>query len=392
VGVWRGGKEGGGGDGVTMTRNNRAALAIGAAIAFSVSAGSAFAATDKPFTIGNYPVEATAKDAVTAKDRAMADGQQAAFRSLLKRLVPVTDYNRLGRLKTIPAGGLIDGVSVRAERNSATQYIATLDFSFQADAVREHLRREGIPFVDAQAPDVVVVPVYQMPAAGQAAAPAELSQAEGSRLWTEVWKGLDLEHALAPVKLEPLRGNLPADAVRRAKDGDGGALNAFAREYRSDLVLLAVLEPDLTAKRLHVTLAGQDAVGDFILKRTYRFIPQDVAYTAELAAVVALGTLEGRWKAVKLANARDGLGAPAGGLQPVQLLVEFRNGREWQDLHRQIAETPGVENFEVGAFSARGADVTLRFPGGGGQLAEALSGQGLEVRNFGGTWQVRLAF
>jgi hypothetical protein len=236
----------------------------------------------------------------------------------------------------------------------------------------------------------VVVPVYQPPAAGPA--PAELSQAQGSRLWTDVWKGLDLEHALAPVKLEPLRGNLPADAVRRAKDGDGGALNAFAREYRSDLVLLAVLEPDLAAKRLHVTLAGQDAVGDFILKRTYRFIPQDVAYTAELAAVVALGTLEGRWKAVKLANARDGLGAPAGGLQPVQLLVEFRNGREWQDLHRQIAETPGVENFEVGAFSARGADITLRFPGGGGQLAEALSGQGLEVRNFGGTWQVRLAF
>jgi hypothetical protein len=34
----------------------------------------------------------------------------------------------------------------------------------------------------------------------------------------------------------------------------------------------------------------------------------------------------------------------------------------------------------------------LRFPGGGDQLAEALSGQGLDVRNFGGIWQVRLAF
>jgi hypothetical protein len=380
------------GDGVSAMKTSRIAALIGAAIALAMSTAGALAGADKPFTVANYPVDATAKDAVAAKERALADGQQAAFRSLLKRLVPVTEYNRLGRLKTHPAAGLIEGMAVRSERNSATEYIATLDFSFQAAVVRDLLRSEGIPFVDAQAPEVVVVTVYQPPATPNVVVPPELSQDQGSRLWTDVWRGLDLEHTLAPVKFESLRPTVPADAVQRVKDGDGGALGALAREYRSDLVLLAVLEPDLAAKRVHVTLAGQDAVGDLILKRSYRFVPQDVAYTAELAAVVALGTLEGRWKALKQASAQTGRGLQDAPPEPVQLMVEFRNGQQWQELRRQIAETPGVRDFEVGGRSEHGASVALQFPGGGEPLAAALSGRGLEVRNLGGIWQVRPTF
>ena len=96
----------------------------------SLAAGSA----DAAFTVANYPVEARAKDAVTAKNSALADGQQAALRSLLRRLVPVTSYKRLKSIPPIKAADVIDGVSVKEERNSSTDYIATLDFSFQPAA------------------------------------------------------------------------------------------------------------------------------------------------------------------------------------------------------------------------------------------------------------------
>ena len=56
---------------------------------------------------------------------------------------------------------------MRSERNSATDYIASLDFSFQSKGVRDLLRREGIPFTDEQAPAVTLVPVWR--AAGGAA-------------------------------------------------------------------------------------------------------------------------------------------------------------------------------------------------------------------------------
>ena len=105
------------------------------------------------FTVANYPVEARADNAVAAKDKALADGQQAAFRSLLKRLVPVTAYAaHQAALPTVKAGDLVDGVRVRSERNSSTDYIASLDFSFQSKAVRDLLRREGIPSPTSRRP------------------------------------------------------------------------------------------------------------------------------------------------------------------------------------------------------------------------------------------------
>ena len=170
-------------------------------------AHTAAAAADTVFTVGNYPVEARAENAVTAKNRALADGQQAAFRSLLKRLVPVTAYQRLRQLRQVQAGDLVEGVRVRSERNSSTDYIASLDFSFQSKAVRDLLRREGIPFMDEQAPTLTLVPLWRSPAS---AAPKE------EAAWTNVWKGLDLEHALTPVKLQALKKEIAPQRRQRA--------------------------------------------------------------------------------------------------------------------------------------------------------------------------------
>jgi hypothetical protein len=364
---------------------------LSAIAATCLFAGHALAAAaDKPFTIGNYPVDATAADSVAAKEQALADGQKAAFRSLLKRLVPVTSYKRIDKLKGVKAADLIDGVSVRSERNSSTQYIANLDFAFQPRAVRSLLRREGIPFVDLPAPTVVLIPVYQAPAAGQGAAPPALVQAAGQKAWSDAWKGLDLEHSLAPLKLEAGKAAVHADTLQMmTKDGDGGGLRTVTSEYASELVLIALAEPDLGSKKLNITLMGRDAVGQFALKRSYKFQADDFGYTTELAALVALGTLEGRWKAIK---ARPAVGGGLTGsmpLEPVQLTVEFRSLPEWLAIQRQIVDTPGVEDLQVAGQSGRSADIAVRFPGGGTQLANSLASQGLDIREVGGTWVVR---
>lgn len=343
------------------------------------------------YTIANYPVDATAGDAVTAKDRALSDGQQAAFRALLKRIVPVTAYSRLNKLRAVKAADLIDGVSVRSERNSATQYFASLDFSFQVEGVRNLLRREGIPFVDSQAPVVTVVPVYLPPRAGQGSVPASLAEAAGSAQWLDAWKWLDLDHALAPIKLAPAKAKLSADAIRQLHEGDPAGLAALKSESGSELVLLASAEADMAGGRLHVTLAGRDAVGPFVLKRAYRLRANDLAYTAELATIVVVGTLEGRWKAFKERWSPDGPYTGGAAPVPVQILVEVRTIEQWQDIRRLLQETPGVEDLQVGGISARGADVALRYPGGGAQLADALQARGLEMHNASGVWRMRAA-
>ena len=139
-------------------------------------------------------------------------------------------------------------------------------------------------------------------------------------------------------------------------------------------MLLAFAEPDAVAGRLAVTLAGRDAVGGIALKRPYRIDARDPGYASELAAVIALRTLEGRWKAIKarssITSSSTSVRGGAGGDADLLIVVEFRGMSEWQDISRKLGATPGVEELEVAGLSARGARVTLRYAEGAEQLAQ----------------------
>ena len=343
--------------------------------------GPAAKASDAVYTVANYPIEARAENAVAAKEKALADGQQAAFRSLLKRLIPVTAYPNAKRLASVKGADLIEGVRVRAERNSSTEYIASFDFSFSPKGVRDLLRREGISFTDEQATSVTLVPVWR-------SAPGQAPREDAA--WTGVWKGLDLENTLTPIKLQSMRKEVRSDTINAFVSGDAGAIRTLAAEYNSEYVLLALAEPE--GNRLSVTLAGRDGVGAFLLKRLYRVDGGDTAYASELAAVIALRTLEGRWKAVKVRGGASIATAGVGGGSDTDFLinVQFSGMSEWQDISRKLGATPGVQELDVAGLSARGARVTLRYAAGAQQLADQLAGQGLNLRNTGGNWVLSL--
>ncbi|MBS0242429.1 MAG: DUF2066 domain-containing protein [Proteobacteria bacterium] len=410
-----------------MAENKRAVALIGAsAFAIALAAGTSgadAASGDRIFTIGSYPIEARAADAVAAKEKAIAEGQQAAFRSLLMRLVPVTSYNRLATLKATKVGGLIDSFAIRSERNSSTDYIATYDFAFSPEPVRRLLERENIPYLDRQAPQIVVVPAYRIPPEAEGKLPPTFAAAAGSDAWLYAWKGLDLANSLTPVSLQPLKREVHPDTVRILASGDLGQLRTLASAYQVENIVLAVLEPQADLKRLGVVLVGKDAVQSLYLKRDYRLDGQEFAYTAELAAVVSLAILEGRWKAVNVKGGESAgaapapeprpvavqpqpWGAPGGTYQgsggsteppptgapssgrdgPMTVAVHFQGMAEWQDISRKLAATPDIGGLDVLGLSARGARVSLSYPGGSDRLALALASQGLILQNTRDGW------
>jgi hypothetical protein len=348
---------------------------------------AAQAAPNKVYTVANYPVEATAKDAVAAKEKAHAEGQQAALGALLKRLVPVTAYNRIDHLKSVRAADYIDGVAVRSESNSNTRYIASLDFSFQADAVRGLLSREGVPFVEEQAPRMVLVPVT-----AEAGANGVSYKAAGGT-WFNVWKDLDLDNTLTPLRIERLLPVINESAIAAALNGDHSAERILTSEYKADFVLFAVAEADTAGKELNVSLAGIDPAGLVSWRRTYR-ADGDVGYAMELAAVVTQGVLEGRWKVAKSEEGGGGggsFGAASGGGE-VRLAVEFSSLDEWNDLRGRILDTPGIDDVRIGAVSTYSAEVSVRYPGGADRLVSVLSQQGLSLTNGGGVWTLRAGY
>jgi hypothetical protein len=373
---------------------------------------------DRVFTVGNYPVEARARDAVAAKEKAVSEGQQAALRSLLKRLVPVSAYKRLGQVQGVAATGLVESFAVRSEGNSSTQYIASYDFVFSPDAVRRLLERESIPYLDRQAPRVTIVPVYRVTPDVAKRLPPTFGASAGADAWLYAWKALDLENSLTPASIQPLKPEVHADTVRALADGDQGMLRTLAQAYQTETIVLAVLEPDPDQKRLRVVLMGRDAVQNLYLKRTYRLDGHDFAYVAELAAVVSLAILEGRWKAINVraveaswpaaapAPGAEMAPAPWQGVAPVErtgvsapfgsgsdagalkVAVSFQGMGEWQEISRQLAHTPEIGDLEVLGLSARRARVSFRYPGGADRLALVLAQKGLILENSGDGWTI----
>jgi Uncharacterized protein conserved in bacteria (DUF2066) len=340
----------------------------------------AVASNDDVYTVGNYPVDAQAANAVAAKDKALAEGQQAAFRTLLKRVVPVTEYERLKRLTVLKSSAFFEGVSVRSERNSSTRYIASLDFSFRPDSVRAVLQQEGIPFVEEQAREITVIPVVR----DTQGAPDTGSVA---RSWTEAWKGLDLEHTLTPIELQPLKPVIHADTLQMLIDGRGSAERILAGEYGSPFVVVAIAEIDAAASRLTVTMAGIDAVGPFKLNRSYRVFDGDTGYSMELAAVVGQGVLEGRWKVLKAGAGRSSHGGAS-----VSLQAEYGSLAEWREIRQQLLAVQGVDDIRIESETARTATLTLRYPGGANALANALYAQRLSLESGSGDiWILRSA-
>lgn len=375
----------------------------------------------RAYIVAKYPVDATADDAVAAKTRAIAEGKKAAFHSLLRRLVPVMSLKHIRKIEPTKIDVLVESYSVRSERNSQTQYIASLDFSFQPEAVRQLLKEEGIPYVDEQAPSTVLILAYRAPK--RDGAPEGLSLASGTTIWLEAWKGIDLDHALAPLSLQPTKPQITAEVVAGVMAGNPASLRTLASEYQSERVVMAIAEADPEARKLHVTLAGRDAAGPLHLKRSYRLDDGDLAYTSELAGIISLSILDGRWKMIRAPAStyappgretyREPMGREPGGRdpfpprpgggpfpppgpgsfgapgRPIQVSVEFSGMGEWQHISRQLASTPGVDNLEVDGLSSRGARISLSYAGPVEQLAQQLASDGLMLARSGPGWVLR---
>ena len=143
---------------------------------------------------------------------------------------------------------------------------------------------------------------------------------------------------------------------------------------------------DFQEKKARSILAESFRVSDSALSPDGRYL----AYTSEAAAVVSLGIIEGRWKAVAArpdtGRGRPGPAAAATAASALRIAVEFNNMTQWQVISRQLAQTPDVSDLEVEGLSARGARLSLRYPGGPERLAAALAEYGLTLRATGGGW------
>ena len=82
----------------------------------------------------------------------MADAQKRGIDIVLRRVVPFSFSAKLPDLQPQQVETLVNGISIRKEQYSTTRYIATLDVSFNEQAVKQLLASLGIPTSEERAP------------------------------------------------------------------------------------------------------------------------------------------------------------------------------------------------------------------------------------------------
>lgn len=353
------------------------ALALVFAIGLGCPADTAKAAGSNLFTVSKVAVDVRAEDAVAAKKKAHKQARRSALRTVLKRLVSFSAYDHLPSANDSMIDDLLINFSVRKESNSRTRYLATLDFEFNPDTVRQWLSAHQLTFSDIQAPRLTVLPVYLVD--GKV-------DSTGNNRWRQAWTALDLEHAVTPVKLAGHGSALDAETVNAILTGDQGLFGELLKTHKTETFLLAVAEKVLGGSEVTTKLYGIDSAGSLALTRVERVFQDRTEDALNRAAVVALAVLEGRWKLTQTVPEK---GSPGAARHSVLLTVEFASLKQWHDIRGRLARVAGVQALEVTSLSARSANVTFRFPGGAPALAGKLPAQNLALSNNGGAWILR---
>ncbi|BBK31282.1 uncharacterized protein DUF2066 [Stella humosa] len=341
-------------------------LSLALALAFGLATGPLAmpAAASDLFTIPANAVDVTAATAVQARERALADAQQAAARKLIERLV-VPAGGTPPRLSAAQVATLVQDVEIADERVSAVRYIANVTVRFRPDAVRSFLRDQGIVFSERAATPILVLPVLD-----QGDGPMLFDDRNG---WLRAWA--DRPAGGGPPLAVPLGdlADVGALTAGQALSIDRPRIAALARRYGADEVAIVRAAP-AAGGNVAVTITRVAGDGPARVARSSHADPAG-DFAGPLRATIA--ALE---RPLAPATPPPAAGTPAIGQGGADLATApAGSAEEWIALRRRIAETPGVERVDIVALGGGKARVRITHRLDADRLRQAMGALGVQV-------------
>jgi hypothetical protein len=345
-----------------------------------LSSQSLAQADTEVFQVSGIEVDASAANAVAAREQALAAGQREGLDRLLRRLVPADEHRRLPAVGSLDIDRFVQNFEIADEELSSTRYLAQLTVRYDPEAVRELLQNSSLSFAETRSAPLVVLPLYQGP--------------DGARLWPDdnpwwqAWAdNLDPERLLRLVlplgDLEDMAGL----SVEQVEARDPAALDALAARYGSEDLLLVTATPQVTADpaqppavRLTMERVGQ--VEQTNPPETLRARPGQSL--EELLAEAVRGvqdSLDERWKQANL------LRFDQAGLMVVDIPIAALS--DWVGISRGLESLPEVSQVQVAAFARDNVRAQIRYIGDQFRLEQALARLGLALSREGESWLLR---
>ena len=174
------------------------------------------------FQVSGIEVDATAGDAVAAREQALLQGQVEGLRRLMRRLVPAGEHGRLPSVGPAAIEGYVQNFEIADEQVASNRYLAQLTVRYEPDAVRELLQRQALGYAETVSEPIVVLPVYR-PSGGAQLWP------DGNPWWQAWIEHLDSERLLRLVLPLGDLQDMATVTVDQALAGDAAALAALGQ-------------------------------------------------------------------------------------------------------------------------------------------------------------------
>ena len=212
------------------------------------------AATSEIYAVRDIAVDKSAGTAAAARELALAESRQTAYRVMLRRITLPEDFDRHPVLEDADIAGLVQSFDIANEKVSQTRYLADVTVRFARRSVRELLQAFSIPFSETAARPLLVIPIYQ-------AAGLRLLW-EDSNPWFAPWVAQEAESGLRPV-IAPLGDlkDITSVNLESIATGDPETVAALKARYQTAGILVAIadLKRDLINDRNVMHQDKQDA-------------------------------------------------------------------------------------------------------------------------------------
>lgn len=322
------------------------------ALVFTAFAGSARA--DTPFTVTGVDIDASAANALEAQTVAMREGQVAATRVLINRLTLPEDRGNLPPIGAETAASLITGLQVTDEQRSATRYLGELTVNFSAREVRNFLNGAGVPFVDAQARETLILPVLRT---------GDGLLLWGGNPWMDAWREGGFTHALTPI---------------RAPEGDAGRMFIDAQTAANyDTQAMHDIAQAFGVQSVAVIVASGGEGGVSFNGNIFEFERGEVVATTPVsgssggyngAAARVIDQLEDAWKRQVVVR--------GGSAAEIRVTVLYNSLEQWSRLQTALTGASLISNARLDAVTSTGAMMTLTYRGSAEQLRRELDARG----------------
>ena len=315
----------------------------------SVATGVRAAPADsKMFSAGGIKVDVTAETAAKAREQALQDGQKRALMVVMERITPDYVVEQLAELVPDDIINMVRDMSVSNEKTSSVRYMATLDVSFNADAVRDLLRQNGLPYVRTSGKQLLILPVYKR---SPAASPVLWDE---DNPWLRAWSNRTVESYMIPLTVPA--GDLADNNllnVEQVVQGDLKAAENLAKRYEAEGILVVRMTRNGAVFTVDA-MAMDEATASEIKNFSFTLpLKKNTAATYANAVKKVVNHLENVWKRDQMVQFNE--------VTPLVAMVPVSTVKQWTLIQKRLDRIPLISSYTLQAARAGVLQLTIFF-------------------------------